>query len=78
MNRTGGDRRLGAWLIAPAFVLMSLVTAYPLLRAVWLSLFRDRLTDPGGRVFVGLRNYRTILGDPLWWQDVLTPQARLL
>ena len=72
MSRAAADRRLGAWLIAPAFATMGLVTAYPLQRAVWLSLFRDRLTDPGGRVFVGLGNYRTILRDPLWWQDVAT------
>jgi multiple sugar transport system permease protein len=72
VSRAAADRRLGAWLIAPAFATMGLVTAYPLLRAVWLSLFRDRLTDPGGRVFVGLGNYRTILRDPLWWQDVAT------
>jgi multiple sugar transport system permease protein len=51
---------------------MTLVTAYPLARAAWLSLFRDRLTDPAGRTFVGLANYRTILTDPLWWQDVGT------
>ncbi len=72
MTRAAADRRLGAWLIAPAFVVMGAVTAYPLLRAGWLSLFRDRLTDPRGRVFVGLDNYRTILTDPLWWQDVAT------
>ena len=70
MSRATADRRLGARLIAPAFAIMGLVTAYPLARAVWLSLFRDRLTDPAGRVFVGLGNYRTILRDPLWWQDV--------
>src|SRR4029077_20717356 len=70
VSRAAADRRLGARLIAPAFAVMGLVTAYPLGRAVWLSLFRDRLTDPAGRVFVGLGNYRTILRDPLWWQDV--------
>jgi trehalose/maltose transport system permease protein len=66
------ERRLGLTLAAPAFLAMSLVTAYPLVRAVWLSLFRDRLTDPAGRTFVGMQNYRTILTDPLWWQDVRT------
>jgi trehalose/maltose transport system permease protein len=66
------ERRLGLMLAAPAFLAMTLVTAYPLVRAAWLSLFRDRLTDPAGRTFVGLANYRTILTDPLWWQDVGT------
>jgi multiple sugar transport system permease protein len=69
------ERRLGLVLTAPAFLAMTLVTAYPLARAAWLSLFRDRLTDPAGRTFVGLENYRTILTDPLWWQDVGTTLA---
>jgi multiple sugar transport system permease protein len=68
----GGARRLGLALAAPAFLAMTVVSGYPLLRAVWLSLFRDRLTDPAGRTFVGLQNYRTILTDPLWWQNVRT------
>jgi multiple sugar transport system permease protein len=51
---------------------MALVTAYPLLHAVWLSLYSTRLTDPQSRRFVGLRNYVTVLGDTLWWSDVAT------
>src|SRR5262249_58182889 len=69
------ERRLGLLLAAPAFLAMTLVTAYPLARAAWMSLFRDRLTDPAGRTFVGLANYRTILTDPLWWQVVGTTFA---
>ena len=51
---------------------MLAVTAYPMLNALWLSLFSYRLTDPAGREFVGLRNYGVVLSDPLWWQDVRT------
>jgi multiple sugar transport system permease protein len=53
-------------------VVMLAVTAYPLGRAVYLSLFSYRLTDPSGREFVGLRNYSTVLTDSLWWTDVTT------
>ena len=42
------ERRLGLFLAAPAFVVMLLVTAYPLGYAVVLSLFNYRLTDPAG------------------------------
>jgi multiple sugar transport system permease protein len=59
-------------LSAPAFVVMILVTAYPLIYAVVLSLYRYRLTDPQGRAFVGLRNYVTVLTDPIWWSSVVT------
>lgn len=59
-------------LVAPALAVMVGVTAYPLARAVWLSLYSYRLTDPAGREFVGLRNYGVVLSDSLWWSDVLT------
>jgi multiple sugar transport system permease protein len=68
-ERTRHERRLGLRLAAPAFAVMLLVTAYPLVYAVVLSLYHYRLTDPAGKSFVGLRNYRTVLTDPLWWTD---------
>ena len=45
-------------LSAPAFIVMVLVTAYPLGYAVVLSLYKYRLTDPEGREFVGLQQLR--------------------
>jgi multiple sugar transport system permease protein len=71
-DRSRAERRLGFLLSTPAVLIMLLVTAYPLVNAVYLSLFEYRLTAPDERTFVGLRNYTTVLTDPLWWQDVLT------
>jgi multiple sugar transport system permease protein len=71
-DRTRNERRLGWKLTAPAVVVMLAVTAYPMLNALWLSLFSYRLTDPGAREFVGLRNYGVVLSDGLWWQTVFT------
>ncbi|MCU7722247.1 sugar ABC transporter permease [Actinoplanes sp. KI2] len=71
-DRARHERRLGLTLSAPAFVVMVFVTAYPLVYAVVLSLYNYRLTDPAGRSFVGLRNYVTVLTDPLWWTDFST------
>jgi multiple sugar transport system permease protein len=71
-DRARAERRLGWMLVAPALVAMVGVTAYPLARAVWLSLYSYRITDPAGREFVGLRNYGVVLSDSLWWSDVLT------
>jgi multiple sugar transport system permease protein len=51
---------------------MLLVTAYPIVNALWLSLFSYRLTDPDNRRFVGLKNYQVILTDSLWWQSIWT------
>jgi multiple sugar transport system permease protein len=71
-ERTQHERRLGLMLSAPAFVVMILVTAYPLAYAVVMSFYRYRLTDPAGKEFVGLGNYVTVLTDRIWWDAVLT------
>jgi multiple sugar transport system permease protein len=71
-ERTQHERRLGMMLSAPAFIVMIVVTAYPLGYAVVMSLYRYRLTDPEGREFVGLGNYLTVLTDPIWWNAFAT------
>jgi multiple sugar transport system permease protein len=61
------ERRLAYLLIAPAVILMLVVTAYPIGYAVWLSLLRYNMATPGDTAFVGLSNYVTILTDGYWW-----------
>ena len=70
-DRTLAENRLGQRLVAPAVVIMLLVTAWPMLRALYLSGFRYRLTTPDDRTFVFLGNYGTILSDPLFWKDTV-------
>jgi len=67
-DRSRAENRLGQKLVAPAIVLMLIVTAFPMLRAIWLSVFDYALTAPDDRDFVGLSNYVTALTDPLFWQ----------
>jgi multiple sugar transport system permease protein len=69
-DRTSAENRLGLKLVAPAVVLMLLVTAWPMIQALYLSLFRYRLTTPDDREFVGLGNYTTALSDSLFWTDI--------
>lgn len=69
-DRARAEARLGWLLAGPAFVVMLAVTAYPILQAVYDSLFRNRLTAPDDTAFVGLGNYRVILGDPVFWQSL--------
>ncbi|HYJ74435.1 MAG TPA: ABC transporter permease, partial [Kineosporiaceae bacterium] len=71
-DRARHERRLGWILSAPAVIVMLFVTAYPMLNALYLSLFEYRLTDPNNQRFVGLSNYWIVLKDPIWWQDVGT------
>ncbi|WP_066902901.1 carbohydrate ABC transporter permease [Millisia brevis] len=70
-DRTRAEGRLGRNLVLPAIIVMLVVTAFPMLRALYLSLFDYSLTDPEGRRFVGLTNYVTALTDPLFWQTTL-------
>jgi multiple sugar transport system permease protein len=70
-DRSRAERKLGWMLAGPAFVVMLLVTAYPIVQAVWYSLFSYRLTDPGNREFIGLSNYAVILTDGVWWTSIL-------
>jgi len=69
-DRAKAERRLGWLLAGPAFVVMLAVTAYPILQAVFDSLFNYRLTAPDEREFIGLGNYGVILTDPVWWRDL--------
>ena len=69
MSRRGSaERRLGLLLCAPADIAMLLVTAYPMLYALWLSLFRYDLRFPDERLFIGIDNYLSVLSSAVWWQ----------
>lgn len=61
------ERRLGLLLIAPAVVLMIVVTGYPIVYAFWLSLQKASLSAPGQDEFIGFSNYATVLSDSYWW-----------
>ncbi len=61
------ERRLGWALCAPAVVVMLLVTAYPIVDAVRLSLMRADLRFPNDSAFIGVQNYITVLTSPYWW-----------
>ena len=59
------DRKAGALLLLPMLLVLGVTTLWPLLSAVWLSLFDWNW----GRAmsWVGLRNYARLLADPEWW-----------
>ncbi len=62
--------RLGALLIAPTVLVFSAVIVYPLVSAIYLSLFQIYTpTLEGG--WVGLDNYRTLLGTGDFWRSLL-------
>jgi len=66
------ERRLGILFVVPALALMALVAAYPICKAIWLSLHRYNVKVPGDYAFVGLDNYTRILSAGHWWTATLT------
>jgi multiple sugar transport system permease protein len=69
-DRARSERRLGWMLCAPAVVAMLLVTAYPIVYAIVLSVQDVDLRFPEEGGFVGLDNYVAVLTSDLWWQGV--------
>jgi multiple sugar transport system permease protein len=69
-----GRQPVGLLLSAPYVVFIAVVFAYPLGLAVWMSFHRYIFTAPGvsvPRPFVGVDNYKAILGDPAVRQSFL-------
>ena len=65
------DALLGVALIAPTVLVFLTVIVYPLLSAIYLSLFSIYTPTLQGR-FVGLANYRQILGTAEFWLSLRT------
>ena len=64
------DLGAGIILMAPAAIIMLVVTVYPLLRSFWISLHTWDLMKPNlGHPFAGIDNYLYILRDANFWQS---------
>ncbi len=65
MSLAARDQRLAWGMLTPSLAVVAAFAFYPILSSVWLSLHRVVLGLPGlGRGWVGLDNYRLLLGDP--------------
>lgn len=56
--------------MAPAILVLALVTLWPLGRAVYMSLFAESLTTPADTTFVGPDNYVAVVTSGEWWVAV--------
>jgi multiple sugar transport system permease protein len=70
-DRARAERKTGWLLCAPAVIVMLLVTGYPIVYAIVLSLQKYDLRFPDEKEFVGLSNYGQVLSSSIWWQDVV-------
>ena len=64
------EARLGYWLIAPAFLLVSAVIFYPVLYNVWLSFNKVSLNPRRPDLFLGLENYQELISDGAFWNSI--------
>lgn len=61
------DQQYGLMLLGPLFTAIGIALLYPLVRTVYISLFKLNITSPfRGREFVGLGNYLSILQSPVF------------
>ncbi len=63
-NYMSGRRMFVIATMAPAVIVLFMLTIYPFLTNIWYSLLSYDLTRPDVRPFVGLANYVDILTDP--------------
>lgn len=66
--RDPSEKALAVALLAPAFVLLALIVAYPIGRLIYNSFFDLRLSGGSGVVtFVGWGNYQDVFKDADFW-----------
>ena len=68
MKRLDDRNWLGALFMLPAAAILLLFLTYPLALGVWLSLTDQKIGRPGE--FIGLENFRSLSGDPVFWLSV--------
>jgi multiple sugar transport system permease protein len=64
--RERAARRHGLLLVAPTLAILAVLTVYPGIWVLWLSL-HDRVPVFAVDRFVGLRHYAFLAGDPRFW-----------
>jgi len=69
--RRKAERKLAFKLVAPAAIVMILVTAYPIIDTIVLSLQRASLDQPGKNKFIGLDNFGYVFKAHLFWMDLI-------
>ena len=65
------ERRIGWLLVAPAGLLILLLSIYPLAYSLWVSFVNYDFLVPG-HAFVGLRNFTQIITDPIAQSSLVT------
>lgn len=65
--RDPSEGTLAVILLAPAFILLAMIVAYPIGKLIYNSFFDLRLSGGAGAKFVGFENYAMALQDAEFW-----------
>ncbi len=63
------ESRLGPLLLVPALALLTVLTLYPFVLGIWFSV-SDKTIGGVSEQFVGLQNFRNLLGDTIFQRTV--------
>lgn len=66
------DNRFMVVLLAPAVIIVLVVTFFPLIYTFFLSFQDYKLTNPSEAHFVGIQNYLKLISDPVIRQSIRT------
>ncbi|MBD3780974.1 MAG: sugar ABC transporter permease [Micrococcales bacterium] len=66
----GHEARTAAWMVAPAATLLVVFLVVPVVLAFVLAFTNARLISPRPASFVGLHNFATLWGDPVFWASL--------
>lgn len=64
------ERRVAAMLLLPAVLVLLLLTIFPTIYSLWMSMQQYNLSRPDLASFVGSRNYVQLLQDDIFWKSV--------
>jgi len=64
------ERRMATMLLLPAFAFLLVMTIFPTIYSLWMSMQQYNLSRPDLANFVGSRNYVQLLQDDIFWKSV--------
>jgi multiple sugar transport system permease protein len=64
------ERRTATMLMLPAVLFLLLMTIFPTIYSLWMSMQQYNLSRPDLATFVGSRNYVQLLQDDIFWKSV--------
>jgi multiple sugar transport system permease protein len=67
-RRVRSERRLAAMLLLPSVGFLVVMTIFPTIYSLWMSMQQYNISRPDLAHFVGMRNYGQLLGDDLFWK----------